>query len=379
MKRAIGVLQLSATVVFCWSLLIVASGPQITQGLPSIAGRQKGRVDLAPDQSFSGGTESTIEYNVYIKNMGKLKDDYLLTALSSQGYSVEVWLDIDQLNGGDIQLIPPDGYILTLDADEMATLVVRVTLPSNAIDGAIDNTIVKAVSPNTGASDSVTLVTTVNSNLLYPSNWAQLGSDPMIPSHPDKVDLKALYYTNNGTHVFFRMATSDRPDPEAFAYTVYLDTKPGGQQLGSHAYDYFLSSDGTLYEWNGTSWIDSGSQTGYQTDGTSMMLWVNLDNLGLNAQDIHVFSRTATKDLIVKDSIGPYNILRNNIAEMPLMLIPFVTLAVYFAVSGTRKKNENQTRGNSSERKARLNRKDSVSCILATRAPVNLSKSVKHN
>ncbi len=345
MKRAIRVLQLSATVVFCWSLLIVVSGPEITQGRPPIEGRQKGGVDLAPDQSFSGPAGSIIEYNVYIKNTGKSTDNYLLTVSSSQGYSVEVWQDTDQLNGGDVQLIPPDGYLLTLDPDEVATLVVSITLFSDAIDGTVDTTRVEAISPDSGASDSVTLTTTVNSSLLYPSNWVQLGSDPMIPSHPDKVDVKALYYTNNGTHVFFRMALADRPDPKAFAYIVYLDTKPGGQQLDGHAYDYLLSSDGILYEWNGTNWIDSGNQTGYQADGTSLVLWTSLDNLGLNAQDIHVLSRTITKDFTIKDSIGPYDILRNNIAEMPLMLIPLVTLAIYFAVSGTRKRIENQTRG----------------------------------
>ncbi len=351
MKRAIRVLQLSATVVFCWSLLIAASGPETTQGRPPIEGRQKGGVELAPDQSFSGAAGSIIEYNVYIKNTGKSKDSYLLTVSSSQGYSVEVWQDTDQLNGGDVQLIPPDGYLLTLDADEMATLVVRITLPSDAIDGTVDTTRVEAVSSDSGASDSVTLTTTVNSNLLYPSNWVQLGSDPMIPSHPDKVDVKALYYTNNGTHVFFRMALADRPDPKAFAYVVYLDTKPGGQQFDGHAYDYFLSSDGTLYEWNGTNWIDSGNQTGYQADGTNMILWVDLDNLDLNAQDIHVLSRTVTKDFTIKDSIGPYDILRNNIAEMPLVLIPLVTLAIYFAISGTRKKIEDQTRGARAKRR----------------------------
>jgi hypothetical protein len=375
MKRAIRVLQLSATVVFCWSLLIVASGPEITQGRPPVEGRQKGRVDLAPDQSFSGAAGSTIEYNVYIKNTGKSTDNYLLTASSSQGYTVEVWQDTDQLNGGDVQLIPPDGYILTLDADEMATLVVRITLPSDAIDGTVDTTRVEAVGLDSGASDSVTLTTTVNSNLLYPSNWVQLGSDPMISSRPDKVDVKALYYTNNGTHVFFRMATADRPDPASFDYIVYLDTKPGGQQLDGHAYDYFLSSDGILYEWDGANWIDSGNQTGYRADGTSMVLWVNLDNLGLNAQDIHVLSRTVTEDLRTKDSIGPYDILRNNIAEMPLVLIPLVALALYFAVSGTRKRSK--IRLVELKRKTdRLHRKNSARCSLATCPPVNLSKPI---
>ena len=338
MKRATGLLLALIAAVFSLSLLIVVVDfPETTQGGSPTKKPSRGRVDLAIDQSFSVAPASTIDYNVYIRNEGDSMDTFTLTASSDQGYFVEVWQNTDHLNGGDIQLIPPQGYNITLDADEVVTLVVRVTIPSGAIDAVVDSTIIEAVSPSSGASDSVTLITTVNSDLPYPSDWIQLGSDPLLPSQPDKVDVKALHYTNNGTHVFFRMAEADKPDSTAFRYVVYLDTKVGGQQIGAYGYDYFLSSDGVLYEWNGMDWINSAWPTYCQTDGTSIVLWADLDNLGLDTQYIQILSCTATKNMVIKDTVGPYKILRNNISEMPLALLPLVTLAIYFVVSRKRK------------------------------------------
>jgi len=342
MKWSMRLLQPLIVVAFSFSLLIMVISPKTIQGFNSTRARggKKG-VDLDPDQSFSGVAGSTIEYNVYIKNKGSSMANYTLTALSNQGYYVEVWRDNDQLGGGDIQLIPPQGSIITLEADEVATLIVKVTVPSNATDGTVDATTIEAVSTDLDTSDSVTVMTTINSGLPHPSNWIQLGSDPVFPSEeqrPKKVDVKALYYTNNGTHVFYRMAEADTPDAKAFLYNVYLDTKAGGQQIGSDYYDYMLSSDGILYEWNGTNWINSGYPTYFRVDGTSIVLWTDLDNLSLDTQNINVLAHTTTKDRAIKDEEGPYVILRNNISEIPLVLIPLVTLAIYLAVSSRRKK-----------------------------------------
>ena len=327
-------LQPSIAAAFSFLLLIVVIAPETTQGLKK--GRH--RVELAPDQSFSGAVGSTIEYNIYISNKGPSKANYTLTASSNQGCSVEVWQDTDQLNGGDIQLIPPQGAQITMDAGEVATLIVRVTVPSEAIDGTVDATIIEASSTYLGISDSVTVTTTITSSLPYPSDWVQLGSDSLDPSRPARADVQALYYTNNGTHVFIRMAEADTPTPGSFIYNVYLSTKAGGQQIDSYYYDYLLSSDGILYEWNGTDWVDSGYPTYWRVDGTSIILWADLDNLGLDTQDIHVLARTATKDKTMKDEVGPYTILRDNIPEIPLVLVPLVTLAIYLAVSSRKKK-----------------------------------------
>jgi hypothetical protein len=306
----------------------------------------KNIVDLESDQSFSGAIESTIQYNVYIQNKGTSIANYTLTALSNQDYYVEVWRDTDQVGGGDIQLIPPQESIITLNVDEVATLIVRVTVPPDATAGTVDATIIEAVSMDLDTSDSVTVTTTINSGLPYPSNWIQLGSDPVFPAqvHPERMDIKALCYTNNGTHVFFRMAEADTPDTTAFRYTVYLDTRAGGQQIDSYSYDYLLSSDGILYEWKDTDWVDSGYTTYWRVDGTGIVLWTDLDNLSLDTQDIHILACTATKAETIKDTMEPYSILRDNISEIPLILIPLVTVAIYLAVSNRMRANKRDSR-----------------------------------
>ncbi len=326
-------LQPLIAAAFSFLLLIVVIAPETTQGLKK--GRH--RVELAPDQSFSGAAGSTIEYNIYINNGRGSITDYTLSALSNQGYHVEVWRDTDFLNGGDIQLIPPQRANITLNAREVATLIVRVTIPTSTTDGMVDVTIIEVENTNLGISDSVTLTTAVNTNLPYPSDWIQLGSDSLEdPSHPKKADTSALYYANNGTHVFFRMAEVDTPTPISFLYIVYMDTKADGQQIGSYQYDYSLSSDGTLYEWNGTGLVDSGSPTNWWVDGNSIVLCSDLDSLVLDTQDIQILSQAATKDMKLKDDSGPYTIARENIPEIPLALIPFVSLAIFLAVSRKR-------------------------------------------
>jgi hypothetical protein len=334
--KLLGVLIIAALSIL---LMTITIHPEIPQHLDLTKEHRKNKVDLESDQSFSSAVASTTEYNIYVENKGKSTANYTLTALSNQGYYVEVWLETDQVGGGDIQLTPPQGAIITLDAGEVATLIIKVTVPLDATDGTVDITMIEAVSTYLDESDSVTVTTTINSDLPYPSDWIQLGSDLVFPTRPERMDVKSLYYTNNGTHVFFRMAEADTPETTAFRYTVYLDTKAGGREIGGYSYDYLLISDGTLYEWNGTDWVDSLHSAYWRIDGTSIMLWADLDNLDLDMEDIHVLACTETKDKIIKDKIGPHSILRDNISEISFVLIPLVTLAIFLALSSRRKKN----------------------------------------
>ena len=348
MKYAVRMLQLLIMITFSFLLLTMMIHPKNPEDAGLTKAPLKNIVDLESDQSFSAAMGSTIEYNIYIKNEGKSIDEFTLTALSNQGYYVEVWRDTDQIGSGDIQIIPPQGSTITLDAGEVATLIVRVTVPPDATDGTVDATLIEAASMSLDTSDSVTITTTISSGLPYPSNWIQLGSDPLFPAEeqrPKKVDVKALYYTNNGTYVFFRMAEADPPDLKAFLYTVYLDTKDGGQQIDSYYYDYIFSSDGILYAWSGADWIDSGYPTYWRVDGTGIVLWTDLGNLSLDTGDIHIFACTTTKDRTMKDKEGPYTILRDNISEIPLILIPLVTLAIYIGVSNRMRTGKRDSRG----------------------------------
>ena len=330
----------SSTIIFALSLPLVPIQSENPADSAVTKPQGQNRVDLESDQSFSSAMGSTIEYNVYIENKGKSIVNYTLTAFSNQDYSVEVWRDLDQTGSGDIQLIPPQESTITLGESEVATIIVKVTVPPDSPDGTVDNTIIEAVNLDSGVSDSVTITTTVNAGLPYPSNWIQLGSDPTFPTPPpEKIDVKASYYTNNGTDVFFRLAEMSKPDTKGFVHSVYLDTKAGGQQIDGYAYDYLLSSDGFLYEWDGTNWINSGYPTDWQVDGTGIVLWADLDILNLDIQEIHGLACTSTKDGTLKDKEGPYSILQNNISEIPMIVIPILSLAIYFTISRRAKKN----------------------------------------
>jgi hypothetical protein len=307
----------------------------------AIAAPNQNRVDLESDQLFSGAAGSTIEYNVYIENKGKSVATYTLTAFSDKGYPVEVYRETNQIGSGDLQLIPPQGSTITMSSGEVATLVVKVTIPSNATDGAVDNTIIKATNAFSGDMDFVTITTSVDLYLPCPSSWIQLGSDPTFPiPPPERIDIKASYYTNNGTHVFFRTTEVGKPNTQAFRYLVYLDTTAGGQQIDSYNYDYLLSSDGFLYTWNGSSWLNSGYSTYLQVEGTAIVLWADLENILLGAQEISFLTCTATKDGVLKDTLGPYIILTSSISEIPFILFPTlgIALAVYLANSRRNRK-----------------------------------------
>jgi len=307
----------------------------------ALAAPKQNKVDLESDQLFSGAAGSIIEYNVYIENKGKSVASYALSALSDKGYHIEVWRDTDQIGSGDLQLIPPEGSTIMMTSGEVATLIVKVMIPSDATDGTIDNTLIKATNVISGDSDFVTVTTTVDLDLPCPSSWIQLGSDPAFPiPPPERIDIKASYYTNNGTHVFFRTTEVGKPNTQAFQYLVYLDTTAGGQQIDSYNYDYLLSSDGILYVWNGASWTNSGYPTSLQVEGTAILLWANLENIAIDTQEIRFLTCTATKDGVLKDKLGPYTILTSSISEIPFILFPILglALAVYFAISRRNRK-----------------------------------------
>jgi hypothetical protein len=300
------------------------------------------KMDLESNQSFSGDVGSIIEYNVYIENRGKSVASYMITGSSSTNFYIEVWRDVDQIGSGDIQLIPTQDSTITLNAGEVATLVVKVTIPFDAAEGTTENTTIRAEDTKSGASDSVSLVTIVDTNLPYPSSWIQLGSDPYFPTPPpERIDIKAFYYTNNGSDVFFRMAEAGKPDTRSFVYSVYLDTKSGGQQIEDYNYDYLLSSDGFLYEWTGNDWTATDQSVYCVIDGSTIVLWTNLDAINMENQEIHILDVTTTKAGVLKDKMGPYQILKNNISEIPWILLPLLSFAIYFTLSRRREKHPN--------------------------------------
>ncbi len=326
-----------ALFLFLLSVLIVF-GPFFVENDFRVYGIEDlAKVELGPDQSFVGAPGSTIEYNTYLVNTGKSLGSCSIAAFSDQNYLVEVWRDVDGSGQGDVQLFPGQGTVLELEPDEMATLIVRVHIPSDAIEGLTDVTTISAVKSDSSILDSVYLSTAIDSSLLFPSDWIQLGSDvlgdaPPNPANPERIDLLALYYCSNGTDVFFRLAEADVPT-SSFSYSVFLDTIAGGQEIGDEYYDFAICSDEIIRMWDGSSWIDSGYSCYVTIEGTSIVLSAELENLDLGLQDINILAWSATKDNSLKDNMGPFLIPIDNISEIPFILIPIVFVAIYYKMT----------------------------------------------
>ncbi|RLG47348.1 MAG: hypothetical protein DRN92_03375 [Thermoproteota archaeon] len=303
-----------------------------------------------PNQAFSSSANSNVSYNVYIVNTGPSNDIFDLNVSSTQTVGVDVWLDTDWSDGGDVHIAyssdgtgwdnvyndnntngKPD---VNVTASSSVTLIVTLDIPSSA-SGTVQVTLTANASTS-GAQDSVTLTTTISNSLPWPSNWYQFGSDPIDDVSPAAVDDKAFYTVNNGTHVFFRLAEAGPPNTVSYLYEVYLDTRAGGQAIGSYYYDYKLSSDGNLYNWTGTAW-QAISTTIVQVSGTSIVIGADLSDIEFEDQDVHIYVRTY-EGTTPKDTKGPYTTSRTFISEMSLFLVPIVATLLVLYVTRKRRR-----------------------------------------
>ncbi len=306
-----------------------------------------GGVMFEPNQSFSAPAGSNVTYNIYVFNTRQASDIFDLEERANQTVGVDIWLDVDWLGGGDVHIAydaDGDGVWEAVYTDANAngkpdvsvasnsnvTLIVTVVLPST-ISGSVQVNMT-ATSSSTSAQDFVLMSTKVDNSLPWPSNWFQLGSDPIKEVSPACVDDKAMYSTYNDTCVFFRLAETSQPDPSSYLYEVLLDTRAGGVNIGGIGYDYKLSSDGKLYEWNGASWVVI-SDTYFQVSGTSIVMWAKISDIEVEYQDVYILVRTY-EGAVLKDEKGPYMISRTLISEMPVFMVPILAflLLLYMAL-----------------------------------------------
>ncbi|RLG54070.1 MAG: hypothetical protein DRO00_02255 [Thermoproteota archaeon] len=304
------------------------------------------RLYFGPNEGFSGFPASNVSYNVYLINNGNADVIFDLYGNSTQGAGIDLWLEQDMVNSGDVHIAYDsngDGdwdkiYIdsnnngvpdVTVAAGETAVLIVNIYLPITASGDVI--TKLKAKFSLTLVEDELTLQTIVSSNLPWPRRWYQFGSDDFGDASPSNVDDKSFYGTFNETHVFFRFAESAQPDKSLYKYDVFLDTKAGGFDIGGIYYDYRVASDGTLYTWDGTSWV-AVSTTYVYISGTSIVLCAKISDIQYEYQDVYILARTY-EGATLKDEKGPYMISRTVISEMPLFLVPIVAtlLVLYLA------------------------------------------------
>ena len=308
-----------------------------------------GGVMFEPDQLFSAAAGSNTSYNVYLFNTGGASDIFDLTESANQTVGVDIWLEIDWLGSGDVHIAydangdgvweaiysdansngKPD---VSVGSNSNITLIVTVILPSTSSGSVQVN--LTATGSSTSVQDFVLISTKVDNSLPWPSNWFQLGSDPVHEVSPACVDDKAMYATYNDTCIFFRLAEASQPNPSLYLYEVLLDTKTGGVNIGGIGYDYKLSSDGRLYEWDGTSWVVL-SDTYVQVSGTSIVLWANISDIQVEYQDVYILARTY-EGTALRDEKGPYMISRTLISEMPLFLLPILAVLLLLFINRKR-------------------------------------------
>ena len=304
---------------------------------------------LYPDQSFEVLPGFTCAYNVYLNNSGYVSDTFNLKGVSSQGWGFRLYLETDYSDGGDTLLAEDydgDGvwdYVnpaydsdgdgnpdLSLGPGEVACLIFERVVPGDAAVCTTDDTVLVAWSDTSLTVDRATLSTHVGSPFWYPStvDWVQLGSDDVNDTAPTiipEADDKAVYTVNDGYTVYFRLAEAAEPDVGTYEYRVYLDTTDGGDPAHYDA-DYYLSSDGTLYAWDGTTWVPAGSTVVY-TIGTSVVLGTDLASLTITNEYVGVYAETLLDGTVV-DSKGPFYVVNQVIYDVPPVVLPALVLAI---------------------------------------------------
>ena len=191
---------------------------------------QVAAVDVSPDNASSADPGDVVSYLHTVTNQGNGDDTIDITASSSQGWSVALYLDDGDgifepgtddtlLADSDADTVPDTGL---LTDDGTADIWVEVTVPSGVADGTVDTTTVTGTSSfDTGQSDSATDTTTITSpDLSVVKSVSPTGDQP-----PGTVLTYTMVVTNNGSATASAVVLTD-PEP---ANTTYV---PGSLTLG---------------------------------------------------------------------------------------------------------------------------------------------------
>ncbi len=165
---------------------------------------QVGGVDVAPDNAGGGDPGDTVSYLHTVTNTGNGTDTIDVTAASSQGWTVNLYLDdgdgVFEPGGDDVALADTDGDATpdsgALGDDGSVDIWVAVDIPAGAADGTVDTTTVTGTSSfDGGVTESATDTTTVASpDLGVVKSVAPAGDQP-----PGTVLTYTIVITNNGS------------------------------------------------------------------------------------------------------------------------------------------------------------------------------------
>jgi uncharacterized repeat protein (TIGR01451 family) len=122
-------------------------------------------VTITPDRNGTGTANGTVRYQHTVTNTGNVDDTWLLSAVSSNGWSYAFF---------DLANNPIAAVTLVAGASE--DIIVQISIPGGVAIGTIETGIVTVTGSGTGATDSATDVTTiVAGNLVLTKSVAPAG------------------------------------------------------------------------------------------------------------------------------------------------------------------------------------------------------------
>ncbi|MDH4139738.1 MAG: hypothetical protein OEV43_04130, partial [Coriobacteriia bacterium] len=148
-------------------------------------------LSVSPDNISGAAPDTTVVYEHTIANSGNAEDTFDLTAVSSQGWTVEI------VDGGGSAI-----STVTLSAETSTTVYVRVTVPADAANGTEDVTVLTATSQtDPEVTDSATDTTLVGAVTVMPN---QSGS--MAPG--ETIEYTYTVSNNGGVSGVFDLSTT---------------------------------------------------------------------------------------------------------------------------------------------------------------------------
>jgi uncharacterized repeat protein (TIGR01451 family) len=220
---------------------------------------QLGAVDVSPDNSGNADPSDTLYYAHTVTNQGNAPDTVDLTIASSQGWTVQFYVDADgsgTLTGGDTALGTTASTPL-LAADGTYDILVEVVVPAGAADGAVDVTTVTGTSQFDGSVGTATDTTTITSPLLAVVKSVLPAGDQA----PGTTLAYTVVVTNNGTADALNVVLTD-PIPANTTYTGGTITLGGagltdanGDDAGEFDGSQIIVTIGTVSSGGGTTTI----------------------------------------------------------------------------------------------------------------------------
>lgn len=191
---------------------------------------QAASVTVDPDRASSATPGDIIYYAHNVTNGGNGNDTIDLTAVSSNGWTTALYLDVDAsgtFTPADTLLVDTDGDTIpdtnVMIADAVVRIIAAVTVPPGTANGTSDTMIVTGTSSfNVSVSDTATDITSINA----PSLNVVKSVGPAGPQPPGTVLTYTITITNNGAGTATAVVLTD-PIP---TFTTYV---PGSITLNA--------------------------------------------------------------------------------------------------------------------------------------------------